>query len=260
MRGNDDIIQLEQRRTFSRLFFENVERRRFHLTAFQRVVKRFLIDDPAARDVDQPHSLFHFSDRFGVDHIGGLFGLGNVKSDKVRLGVNGVIGGEFDAEIFRVFFGDKRVGGEDVHSHPEGIGGDPAADLAEADHAKRLVKDLDPFERFFVPDAGLQFTVRLRDHPRHGEEHRPGVFGGGDGVPFGGIDDDHAVLGGGREVDVVDPYPGAADDLQVLSRFDDLRGSSRLGTDDQGVVLGNNFYQFIFRQTGLRINLKPGVP
>ena len=62
--------------------------------------------------------------------------------------------------------------------------------------------------------TSLEGRVGLRDVPRHGGEQRDAMLRGGDGVGGGRVDDEAAVLGGGGEVDVVDPDPRAAHDAE----------------------------------------------
>ncbi len=52
-----------------------------------------------------------------------------------------------------------------------------------------------------------------------------------------GVDHDDAALGGGVDVDVVDADAGAADDDEVLGRFEHFSGDFGLAAHRQGFVV-----------------------
>lgn len=62
--------------------------------------------------------------------------------------------------------------------------------------------------------TSLERRVGLGDVPGHSGEQRDAVLGRGDGVRRGRVDDEAPVLGGGGEIDVVDPDPGAPHDAE----------------------------------------------
>jgi hypothetical protein len=66
------------------------------------------------------------------------------------------------------------------------------------------------------------------------------VLRGGDGVGGGRVDDEAPVLGGGGEVDVVDPDPRAADDAEPTpGRLEDVASDLGPGPDDERVAEGD---------------------
>ncbi len=67
-----------------------------------------------------------------------------------------------------------------------------------------------------LPLTVLQRGVGLRDVARGGEEEAAGQLGRGHDVRGGGVDDHHAGLGGGGDVDVVQADAGSCDDLELL--------------------------------------------
>ena len=81
-----------------------------------------------------------------------------------------------------------------------------------------------------LPLAVLQRGVGLRDVARGGDQQAAGELGGGDDVGGRRVDDHHAGLGGGGDVDVVQADAGAGDDLQLL------RGGDGLGVDLGGAA------------------------
>ncbi len=75
----------------------------------------------------------------------------------------------------------------------------------------------------------------LRDGARGGERHRDRVLGGGADVPLGRVRDDHAVFGGGVDIDVVDADPGAPDDDEVGRGLEDRLTHVGPGANDERV-------------------------
>ena len=73
------------------------------------------------------------------------------------------------------------------------------------------------------------------------------MFGGRYHVAGRGIDDDHAGLGGGFDVDVVNPHTGACDHAQSLAGMDHLGGHLGGAAHQEGVVVADHFDQFLLR-------------
>ncbi len=113
--------------------------------------------------------------------------------------------------------------------------GDDRADIAAADDAQRLAGDLDAHEAVLLPLAGLGGGVGLRNLPRQREHQRDGVLGGGDRIAERRVHHDHALGGGGRDVDVVDADAGAADHLEVLGLLQELGGDLGGRADGEAV-------------------------
>lgn len=63
------------------------------------------------------------------------------------------------------------------------------------------------------------------------------MLGGGDGISGGRVDDEAPMLGGGGEVNVVDPDAGAADDAEPSpGRLEDVAADLGAGPDDERVA------------------------
>ncbi len=185
------------------------------------------LDQLAAGAVDDAGAVLHRGDRVGVDQADRLRRLRRVQGDHVgpaeqllqRLRA-------LYPELLEALGGDELVEGDDVHLEALRALGDELADPAEADHAERLAVELGALELRPLPLAGGQRGVRLRHIAAERQHQRQGVLGGGDGVRFGRVGDDHAALGRGRDVYVVDPGAGAADHLQAASPGRSTRRSS----------------------------------
>ena len=129
------------------------------------------------------------------------------------------------------------IEGDHLHAEAQGAASDLAADAAQAEDAEGLAEQLDALQTLLLPAAGLHRGVGHRDPARHGEQQRQGVLGDGGGVAARGVHHDDAALGGGIDVDGVDPGPGSADDFQTAGVFQ--RGPGDLGgaADDQTFVV-----------------------
>ena len=114
--------------------------------------------------------------------------------------------GLLDAQLPVALGGDVRV--ERDHAHPERPRalGHELADLAEAEDPERLLVQLDAGELRALPRAAGQRRVRLGNVARQRQQQRHRVLGGGDHVRLRRVGDDDPALGGGIDVDVVDPH------------------------------------------------------
>jgi hypothetical protein len=65
-------------------------------------------------------------------------------------------------------------------------------------------------------------------------------------LDFRCIDHGDPFLGGFRHIDSINAYAGPADDFQVLRRIDNLCGDLRLASGDDGIVVADDFAQFLF--------------
>jgi hypothetical protein len=95
-----------------------------------------------------------------------------------------------DAELAEALLRDERVVRDDAHLEPERAARDLLADAAEAEHAERLVRELEPAAARALPAALLQRRVRLRDVAREREQQADRVLGGRDDRRLGRVRDD----------------------------------------------------------------------
>ena len=148
-----------------------------------------------------------------------------------------------DAELAEPLGGDERVVGEHLHLEPERAPGDLPADPAEAEHAERLVGELDPAPLRALPPPLRQRRVGLRDVAREREQQPDRVLGGRDDVRLGRVRDDDPAPRRGVDVDVVDPDAGAPDHLQLRGARDHVGGDLRRRADDQRVVAADDLVE-----------------
>jgi hypothetical protein len=141
-----------------------------------------------------------------------------------------------DPELAEALGRHERVEREHVHPERAGARRHELADAAEAEHAERLLVDLDAAEPRALPAPRGQRSVGLRDVARERQHQRHGVLRGGHDVRLRRVGDDDAALGGRLDVDVVDPDAGAADHAQVVGARDQLGGQLRRRADEDAVV------------------------
>src|SRR4029079_614297 len=98
---------------------------------------------------------------------------------------------------------------------PRGAARDLLADAAEAEHAERLARQLDPAVRLALPPSLLQRRMRLRDVARERDEQADRVLRRGDDRRLRRVRDDDAAPRRGLDIDVVDADACAPDHLEV---------------------------------------------
>ena len=173
-------------------------------------------------------------------------------------GDNLLQGGQPDAEGVCDLFREEGVVSD--HGHVERLHafGDLASDAAHADDSQDLPVELDPGVLGPLPLAPVHGLVGEGDVPRQCQEHRAGVLCRGEDVRGRGVHDEDPLVGGAGDVDVVHPYPGASDDLQVLPGLDHLGGDLRPGPDDQAVVVPDDRAELVLGEAGLHVHREPG--
>ena len=114
------------------------------------------------------------------------------------------------AEIAEPLLGEERVERDDAHAEALRAGRDELADAAEAEDAEHLAVEFDAGELAAFPRSAGEGRMCLRDVAGESEQQSHGVLGRGDDVGLRRVRDDHALPGGGVDVDVVDPDARAA--------------------------------------------------
>ncbi len=215
VRCDDDVVEFEER-SVVRFRREHVETRAGHLARAQRCNQRLLVDELAARGVDDPDAVLGSSEHVCAEHAPRLVGEGEVKREEV---------GAYDGRLD----GLDRLGteladalGRDVgvvrdHAHPERQRSSRhlLADATEPENGERLPRELVPRVRRTLPATSLERRVRLRDVARQGKQQSDRVLRGGDDRRLRGVRNDDPEARGCVDVDVVDADAGAADHLQA---------------------------------------------
>ena len=259
MRGRDEIGRAEQRRGLGRLLHEHVERRAADMPAVEPGLQRRLVDQPAARAVDDAHALLRLGEVLGRLEVAGGVGQRRVEGDEVGARQQLVQRDLLDAELHRAFGGQERIVGDDLHPEAQRAVGDDRADIARADQAQRLGGELHPHEAVLLPLAGLGGLVRLGQVAGEREHQRDGVLGGGDRVAERRVHHHHAGGGRGGDVDIVDADAGAAHDLELLRRGEHVLGHLGRGTDGEPVIAADHRDQLVLRLAGDLVHLDPAL-
>ena len=221
-----DDVRLVEQRAGVRLRAEDVERGGGDLPGAERVEQRGLVDQLAAGRVHDPHAVLHLRDRLGVDHAARLVVQRQVQRQEVGAREHAVERVVLDAELAEALGRDERVVGEHAHLEADRAPGDLLADPPEAEHAERLLRELDAAPLRALPAALLERRVRLRDVARERDEQADRVLGRRDDVRLGRVRDDDPAARRRLDVDVVDPHSRAADHLQVRRRARSARRSA----------------------------------
>ena len=122
---------------------------------------------------------------------------------------------EADAELGRPRRGHVGVVGDHLHAERGQPLGDQLADPAEAEDPGHLPVELGAGELGPLPLPGLERGHRLRHVAGDREQQPHGVLGGADDVRAGRVHHHDARLGGGLDVDVVQPDAGPRHHPQV---------------------------------------------
>ena len=142
-----------------------------------------------------------------------------------------------------------------MHADADGLLADDAADIAGTDDAERLAGDLDAHELRLLPLAGLRGGVGGGKLAGDGEHQRDGMLGGGDRIAEGRVHDDDAAARGGRDIDIVDADAGAADDLEVGRRRDQLFRRLGGGADGEAVIVADDLGELFLVLAELRLEV-----
>ena len=209
VRGDDDVGQLEQRAGVVGSVTKTSIPAPPTWPDAHRVGQRLLVDQPTAGGVHDDHARLGLLQRLGVDQALGLRRLRQVDGDGVGAGQQLVQGDELDAQLRGARGRDVGVVGDQRGVEGGEALGEQLADLAEADHTDGLALELDAGERAALPLAAAQALVGGRDPAGDRQQQRDGVLGGRDDVGGRRVDHQHAALGGGGHLDVVQADPGA---------------------------------------------------
>ena len=197
-----------------------------------------LVDDAAARTVDDAYARLHGGDLAGGDHVLGLVGEGHVHRDDVGLGEQALEVGEPHAQIARPALGNVRIVDEDLHLEGSKPRRHARAHLAEAEHARRLAEELGAVDAA-VPPAPLEGVVGERDPPDQREQHADGMLRRRDDVAVRGVGHHDALARAGVDVDIVDADPRPPQDAELPRVRQELGGHRGGGAGDDGLVVGD---------------------
>ena len=191
MRREDDARHADERiARLDRLAREDVDRRSRDMPRLHGVSEILLVDDAAARAVDEAHALLHACDRILVEHVLRILVQRHVHRDEVRLLDHLVERADRDAHRLGALLVDVRIVADDVHIEGERTLGDARADAPHADDAERLAAQLDADVLLAVPLPLLHRLVGDGNVTAHRKHHRHRMLRRRNRVAAWRVDDD----------------------------------------------------------------------
>ena len=244
MEGRDEVIQMDERVITRRgLVHEHVARRGADLPRGEGDIEIVLVDDAAARGVDEQQVRIRRGEHRRVDEVARGIAERDAHvhevraAEELRQGVDLFIapGGALGGRAARIPAQDAHVErrAQDIR-HAVG-------NVARADEAERAAGHLvaDEFLRAEVVEApGAQAVVDKFQLPVERQQLRHGQLRDGRRAEARHIRHRHAVLGGGLRVDRVAADAVHGDDLQVRRTLDDRARHGRAADNHGGELLG----------------------
>ena len=218
MRGADEVWRAEQGRFLGWFGRKNVQSCAADLATVQRLFQCLFIDQPATCTVNDADTLFGLRQIFPRQYIAGLVGQRRVQGDEICLGEQSIEVSLFNAHFNRAIGGEERVKGDNFHPQSQRAAGDNRSDIASANKAKRLARNLNAHETVFRPLTRLRLRIGLWQLTREGEHQGDGMFGRGDRIAKRRVHDDNTLGRRIRDIDIVDANARAANNLQLRSR------------------------------------------
>ena len=257
MGRRDHVVEAQQRMVFRRrLFDEHVERRARDLTRRERLGKRLLVDDSAARAVDDPHARLHHRERRRAHQRLGVVGERRVRRDEIGAPVELLQRHHLDPDSRRRLAGQNRVVADHFHLEPDRPLGHDAPDIAQTNHAEGLVADLDADKLAPIPSPCAHRRIGGRNMPRERHHHRDRMLGRGDAVAERTVHHHDSPPRRRFEVDIVYAHAGPPDHAQRIGALDDLARHVGRAAYDQSVIGRDYFGQLLRLESGLDVDLE----
>ena len=186
------------------LALPHIEARAGQMPRGDGLCQRLLVVDAAARGADEDRARFHEGERRRVDQLQGTGLARTVQRHHIGLRQQLRQRDRLRPAPYDFIVTQQRVGGQHPHAEGRAQGGDPGADVAQADQPQRLAGDLAPGQ-VLAREAALlaQPAVALGDAARHREDQAQRVLGHRDRVATGLVDHRDAGLRAGGHIDRV---------------------------------------------------------
>jgi hypothetical protein len=205
---DDHLFQAQQRVVGGRrLGLEGVQARTAQLAAHQCVIQGALVDEGAARGIDQDRAITHGGDRCGIHHVPGLCGQRCVQADDVAACQQFVQRHVARVQL-RLGLGIRtlRIVIDDIGVEPGQTPRHHTPDMAETDHTHGLAGDLETGLSHLRrrPRALAHDPVHIRDTPVDCQDQGDRQFGHRAGIGAGSDGQNNAALAYGSQIDAVD--------------------------------------------------------
>ena len=149
------VLQPEEWAVLGRFGLEHIQCGAANLAADDGFGQRRLVDQTAARAVDDAHTTFALSQRLARQDVARRIRHRRVQRNEIGAGQQLVQFQLLHTHIQRTLFGQVWVVGHHTHVQPVGTVGDDGADIAGADQAEHLAGQLGAHEAVFLPLSGL---------------------------------------------------------------------------------------------------------
>lgn len=222
----------------------------------QRREQRRLVDQPAAGGVDDDGIGLHQRQTLGIDQVAGLGRQRAVQADDVALRQQGVqIGDPRHALGLEQRVGREGVIGDDIDAEGFGKARGLLRDGAEGHQAHGRAGQFASQEAGLFPAAFAQAAVQRQDLLGHREEQRHGMFRHRDRIGAGRHHHGNIAGTGGREIDVVDADPVFRDHSQLRRmREQRLVDAAHADQDADGLGFGRDLQQTLALGIGRQVD------
>lgn len=204
-----------------------------------------LVDNAAARGIDQHGAGFHLRQPFRIDHAPGRRGERHVQADDVGLGKQRLEFAPRRQLPRRIVVTEKRVAGDGRHAE----GGGPARHLArnrsKADQADGLAGNFPADQPLARPGAGGNGIGGAIGAAQEHERHCQDMFGNRLVIGAGGWIDGDPACAAGIEIDIVEPDTEPPDALQTRCRVEEGGIDARPVAHDQRPRAGDKRRQLV---------------
>ena len=259
MGRGDDLVHAEQRILLGRLLQEDVESGAGDMAGLDGGLEVRFDHEATAGAVDDSDPFFRLGDGLGVDQVARGICERRVQGDDVGARQQLVERHLLHVEVAGALVGEIGIEGDDPHLQAVGTLGHDRADIAAADDAEGLARELHAHEARLLPFAGLGGFVGGGNLAGEREHHGDRMLGRGDGVAVRRVHDDDAALGRRGHIDVVDADAGAADHLQIRCGGKDLGGHLCRGAHGEAVIVGDGRLEVGRLQAGADIDLNAAL-
>ena len=244
MRQRDDLGVFDQGRG------REVGDECMQLAGIQRVHDRIVVSNTAASEVDDDAAVSHERDSVAINDSPGSVQERDVDRDEIGFleePVQGVDLLHARRQLPGPFDGDCRVVADDFHAERQRDVRDFDTDCAQADHAQRLARQLEPDElllarldglaesvAFFVETANI--IARVADVSGGQQHSGDGELLDGIGIGAGRVENRHTAFAHGVDRNIVHPGPGTPDCRHTVRNIHVMHV---VGAQDNGVGMSD---------------------
>ena len=203
---------------------EHVKRGTADMPAIKPDLESRLINQATARAVDNPNARLGFGKVFSRQDIARLIGQWCMQRDEIGLGEECIKISLFNAHFNRALRREERIISNHLHAQAKRAACDDCANIARADQAERLARDLNSHETVLFPFAGLGRKISLRQLARKRKHQRYGMFRRGDRIAERCVHDDHTLGRRCGDINIINADASAANHFEIGCSIKDRLG------------------------------------